>query len=292
MGNTNDKSSGGQRKVINVLIVLLTLSLLGLACRYIYLNYMRDNGSSTVTVPQNVINDQDMTSSVMEVRREKTASAGSANDNIESNSHSSSYRKIQRESAEAPLIELDRSHLGYNEKFNALGMLPGDTVTKYYCVKVYHDQDIKVYFETEVMDETKHLGDVLNVRVTELSSDAEKAAVAAEGTFSEINGKSFPMQLKGNDGDFTRKYYRIDVFLDTSVGNPYQEAALTADFKWYVTDEENDAMQDKDPIIPGISDPEKVDAPKTGDMFDKTLWIMFFGSALLLIIVSAAKKRR
>lgn len=290
MRNENEKSSGEQKKIINVLIALLILSLLGLVGRYIYLNYMRDNGSSTVTVPENIIRDKDMTGSVIEVERKKSTSAGYAGDNSRNNGQSSSEGNSQRERAEAPLIELDRSHLGYNEKFSAFGMLPGDTVTGYYCVKVYHDYDVKVYFETEVTGETKHLGDVLRVRVTELSGDKE--TTVAEGTFAEINGKSFPIQLKGNKGDFTRRYYRIDVFLDTSVGNPYQEAELTADFKWYVTDEEYDAMQDKNPIIPGISNPGRVDAPKTGDMFDKTLWIMFFGSALLLIIMSAAKKRR
>lgn len=292
MDNTNDKPSGKQKKIINVLIVLLILSLLGLVGRYIYLNYMRDNGSSTVTVPQNVIKDKNKTGSIVEVQGKKNAIADNTNDSRENNNQSSSDKKIQRGRVEAPLIELDKSQLEYNEKFNAFGMLPGDVVTKYYCVKVHHGYDVKVYFETEVTDETKHLGDVLKVKVTDVSNEENKETLVAEGPFTEINGKSYPVQLKENKDDYTKKYYRIDVFLDTSVGNPYQEATLTADFKWYVTDEEYHAMQEKDPIIPGITDPGKTDVPKTGDMFDKTLWMMLFGSALLLIIMSVATKRR
>lgn len=290
MDNTNDKPSGKQKKIIKVLIVLLILSVLGLAGRYIYLNYIRDNGSSTVTVPQNVIKDKNKTGSMVEIQGKKTAAANQENSNSENNHQSSSDKKTQQGRVEAPFIELDKSQPEYNEKFSAFGMLPGDMVTKYYCVKAHHDYDVKVYFEAEVTDETKHLGDVLNVKVTDVSENKE--TLVAEGPFSKINGKSYPVQLKENKDDYTRKYYRIDVFLDTSVGNPYQEAALTADFKWYVTDEEYHAMQEKNPIIPGITDPGKTDVPKTGDMFDKTLWMMFFGSALLLIIMSVAKKRR
>ena len=119
-------------------------------------------------------------------------------------------------------------------------------------------------------EQTKNLGDVLHIRVTHL----ETGKVLCDAPFAEVNGKEFPELLKSNNEKATTAYYQIDVSLDTSVGNEYQAAKLTADFKWYVKDE-------------GSLTP-----PQTGDNTNITLWIVLAVSSFLLMLLLLWKRRK
>lgn len=120
-----------------------------------------------------------------------------------------------------------------NQRFEVNNMLPGDTETKYFCVKAYHDADITLFFKADVTEQTKSLGDVLHIKVTHLDS----GKVLFDAPFTEIDGQAVSELLKTNAQEETTAYYQIDVSLDTSVGNEYQAAKLLADFQWYVEDE-------------------------------------------------------
>lgn len=131
---------------------------------------------------------------------------------------------------QAVKLELYRRQPEDNEKFTARDLLPGDSLTRYFAVRAYHDQDIELLFEADITEEEKALGDVLQVRVT----DADSGRVLCEGTFSEIDGQAFARTLTANADGQSTAYYRVDAWLDTSVGNEYQAARLLADLRWYV----------------------------------------------------------
>lgn len=134
---------------------------------------------------------------------------------------------------QAVKLELYRRQPQDNEKFVVRDMLPGDSVSQFYAVKVYHDADVELLFTADITEQTKALADVLQLRVT----DADSGRVLCEGTFSEIDGQAFARELAANEDEVSTAYYRIDAWLDTAVGNEYQAAMLKADFRWYVEDD-------------------------------------------------------
>lgn len=329
MDSQNSNNNTKSQKIIKVLIVLLILSLLGLLARYIYLNKFQD--SVKVTVPDNIINEidkiadkgsdegnsnhsSDLTNSNNSSNKDKNnqnkdkdknSDSDKDNNNTNDNNNSSDDNPSDKDDndkddndndsdkVEAPKIELDKKNPGDNERFDVSNMLPGDQVTRYFCVKTYHTYNVKVYFQSNVVEQTNQLGDVLQIKVTDVTKGAANGKIVAQGTFNEINQKSYPVQLKQNENDSTTQYYKIDVSLDTSVGNQYQASKLSADFKWYVTDEEYKGMANKKPAIPGIKDPsDDKGQTRTGDIFDKTLWAIFIGSAIMLIILAVTGRRK
>ena len=63
----------------------------------------------------------------------------------------------------ATVLELYAGRPDANQRFEVSNMLPGDSETKYFCVKAYHDADIDLFFRADVSEQTKSLGDVLQV---------------------------------------------------------------------------------------------------------------------------------
>lgn len=253
---------------IIILAVLLVLSAGGLAARFVYLQFFAP-AQTTVTVPDNLIGEE---SSVP--TENPTESSGSETDSRTENEstagNSSTSSNGPADKPTATKLELYQGQPEDNQRFEVKNMLPGDTETKYFCVKVYHDKDIELFFKADVTEQTKNLGDVLHIRVTHL----ETGKVLCDAPFAEVNGKEFPELLKSNNEKATTAYYQIDVSLDTSVGNEYQAAKLTADFKWYVKDE-------------GSLTP-----PQTGDNTNITLWIVLAVSSFLLMLLLLWKRRK
>ena len=122
---------------------------------------------------------------------------------------------------------------------------------------------MELFFRTKITGQTKNLGDVLHIKVTHL----ETGQVLCDAPFAEIDGKEFSELLKKNAAGETTAYYQIDVSLDTSVGNEYQAARLTADVEWYV--------KDGGGLTP----------PQTGEDTHILLWSILAVSSLLLIVV-------
>ena len=149
-------------------------------------------------------------------------------------------------------------------------MLPGDKLTQYFCVKAYHDADLSLFFRTQVTQETKDLGEVLHIRVTHLDT----GKVLCDAPFADIQDKPVSERLPVNEQEETIAYYEVEVSLDTSVGNEYQEAMLKADFQWYVEDEGG------------------LKPPPTGDTTNLVLWTVLAGSSFLLIILLLVSRRR
>lgn len=255
--------------IIIILAVLLALSAGGLAARYIYLAYFAPTQTTTV-VPDNLIGDEsssvptDESSTTDESNPSDASGPESEQTNTTGNgSASSAAQPSEQDKPTAASLELYEGKPGDNQKFEVRNMFPGDTETKYFCVRAYHDKDIELFFKTEVTEQTKALGDVLHIKVTHL----ETGKVLCDAPFNEIDGKEFSELLKARSDKTTTAYYRVDVSLDTSVGNDYQAALLKADFNWYVKDESG--------LIP---------PPQTGDNTNLTLWIILAASSLLMLI--------
>ena len=58
---------------------------------------------------------------------------------------------------QAVKLELYRRQPQDNEKFVVRDMLPGDSVSQFYAVKVYHDADVELLFTADITEQTKHV---------------------------------------------------------------------------------------------------------------------------------------
>ena len=87
----------------------------------------------------------------------------------------------------APVPELYAGRPDVNQRFEVSNMLPGDTETRYFCVRAYHEEDITLFFRAEVTEQTKNLGDVLHIKVTHLDT----GKVLCDAAFNEIDGEEF-----------------------------------------------------------------------------------------------------
>lgn len=245
---------------IIILIILLILSIGGLAAQYVYFKYFAPT-QSTVTVPDNLIGDDSEGTDVPDPKPEPEPEAPTP-DAPGTDSTEPGQQTPSAPETKATKLELFKGHPGDNERFEVRNLFPGDLETKYFCVKAYHDRDITLFFRATVKEETKALGDVLHIKVTHLDT----GKVLCDAPFSEINGEEFPEVLSRNTAEETDAYYRVDVSLDTSVGNDYQAAMLLADFEWFVNDD-------------GLN-------PKTGDDTNVNLWLgIAIGSFLLLMLL-------
>lgn len=247
-----------QKTVILFLTVLLLLSAGGLIGRYFYLSYFSP-AHSTVTVPNNLIREGTSDPEKNErLSKPETEDQWASDHSIGVTGASNS---LQKDKPTAVKIELFDGKPGGNETFETNNMFPGDTETRYFCVKAYHHEELPLYFRTNVTAQTKALSEALHIKVTHMETDQ----TLYDATFSEINGKEVSELLKNSEDKVTDVYYQIDVSLSTSEGNEYQGAMLKADFEWFVKDEKS--------LIP---------SPQTGDSTNIALWGVLAASSLAL----------
>ena len=110
--------------------------------------------------------------------------------------------------------------------FTLNNMFPGDKEFKDYELSISHKKNIDVTFNVHLREETAKLAEVLKLKV-------------------EIDGVEKYSDLMKDLGQLTYTLpanqksvkYRLTVYLDTSVGNEYQNKELKADFEWYYTPE-------------------------------------------------------
>lgn len=254
------------RKVILVLAILVFVSGAGLLARYVYLRWQADRGV-TITLPDNVIESQEEPEGEPDVTFSEEQ--GQATDARTLN-ETSGLQTGNIDMKEATSIELFRRHSDWGKRFEAKNMLPGDRLTENYLIRVYHDDDLHLAFRADVTSETKHLGNVLRIRI--MRSDTGE--VLMDEPFSSADGKTVSVPLLASEEGISDVYYRVEVFLDTDVGNAYQAAMLEADFTWFVLEE------------------QALTAPKTGETVDVVLWSMFAVSVSMLAILLMQLWRR
>lgn len=252
------------RTVIIILAVLLVISVGGLAARIIYLNFIAP-GQETVTVPDNLIGENNTPTEGSDDSGRGTEGQSS---NYEQEYNTPTQDNVTGE--EADVLELYSKNPGENESFSVYNMLPGDNVTRYFCVRINHETDIELFFSSHITAMTKNLGNVLNIRITSINT----GDVIWNGPFSDADDKEFSLHFTADSSGQTLAYYKIDVYLDTSVGNEYQNAELKADFKWYVKDD------------------GKLTPPKTEDSNDLTIMAVIAVVSFILLMIFGAKLRK
>ena len=267
-----------QKKEIKVIIIvlacLLGLSLLALGGTLIY-NKIANTTSATVTVPDNLITPDDDTT-----KPDSSESNSQAPDSSDTQAPSSSAdtsssavpaQSTTAETKKAATIELYKKQPEENTAFAVGNMFPGDSETKYFRVQVsYHDK-ITVHYKATVRPGYEKLAEVLKVRVNLLST----GEMLYDGLMRDMP-ESLTHKLASKKSITDELYYEITAYLDTSVGNDYQNKDLIADFKWWV--EETGNLDD---------------SPQTGDTSNILLWAVLAacsGSMMILLLVVRRRK--
>lgn len=243
--------------IIIILAVLLGLSLLALAGTLIRAR-LTDSDPGAVTVPDNLITPEEDTGT------EDARTPGSGTSSAPAPAQSAAAAQ------KAASIALYNKQPEDNTPFTVGNMFPGDSETKYFCVQVsYHDK-VTVHYKAVVRPGYEKLAQVLKVRVKLLNTgetlyDGGIAAMPQSLTHKLASESSVTQEL----------YYEITAYLDTSVGNAYQNQDLIADFKWWV--EETGSL----------------DSPETGDASRSLLWAVAgvcSGGLLLLLVLRRRKE--
>ena len=266
--------------IIIVLAILLGLSLLALGGTLVY-NKIANTTPTAVTVPDNLITtDEDTTKPDNSESQAPDSSDTEKPDSVETQTPSSSAdasssvvptQSTTAEAKKAATIELYNKQPDENTPFQVGNMFPGDAQTKYFRVRIsYHDK-ITVHYKATVRPGYEKLAEVLKVRVNLLST----GETMYDGLMRDMP-ESLTHKLASKKSATDELYYEITAYLDTSVGNDYQNKDLIADFKWWV--EETGNLDD---------------SPQTGDTSNILLWAVLAacsGSVMILLLVVRRRK--
>ena len=250
-----------QKKKIKISIIvlacLLGLSLLALGGTLVY-NKLANHTPATVTVPDNLITP------------DKDTTKPDSGDTEKPESAETQTQSTTAEAKKAATVELYNKQPEENTAFTVGNMFPGDSETKYFRVQVSFHDTITVHYKATVRPGYEKLAEVLKVRVNLLTTgetlyDGGIAAMPEGLTHQLASQKSTTDEL----------YYEITAYLDTSVGNDYQNKDLLADFKWWV--EETGNLDN---------------SPQTGDASNILLWALLAAGSLSVMILLLVVLRR
>lgn len=142
---------------------------------------------------------------------------------------------IQRAEYEETSIEIDSRNAQVNQPFVAKNMFPGDRISQKYEVEVTHKGSILLHFRSSVRPGYEKLAEVLQAKA-EIEGET-----AYEGLLAEMPDTiDYLIRPATSGAVVTTVDYCLTVYLDTSVGNEYQNQGLIADFEWWVLAEERD----------------------------------------------------
>ena len=265
-----------QKKKIKIIIIvlacLLGLSLLALGGTVIY-NKIANNTPATVTVPDNLITpDEDFFfNDTATTEKPDSSDTQTPSSSADASSSAVPTQSTTAEAKKAATIELYNKQPEENKAFTVGNMFPGDVETKYFRVRVsYHDK-ITVHYKATVRPGYEKLAEVLKVRIRLLSA----GETMYDGLMRDMP-ESLTHKLASKKSATDELYYEITAYLDTSVGNDYQNKDLIAEFKWWV--EETGNLDD---------------SPKTGDTSNILLWAVLAacsGSMMILLLVTRRRK--
>ncbi len=297
----------GIKTAILILSVLLAVSVVALAGTLIYRS-VKDGGPEGVTVPDNIITPDAVLSASSETASSETETTGETgseeasadtaspssdvSDDLSSHEAGSSEASaVSTASSAAPaptpasassassastenkrkaaVISLYQKHAEDNQPFQASNMFPGDAETKYFCVRISHSGDVVVHYRADVRPGYEKLAEVLRCRVVLMTT----GETLYDGLMRDMP-ESLKHSVETDTSTESELYYGITAYLNTDVGNAYQNQDLIADFRWWVQDTEN------------------LDTPPTGDSFRIYLWIALASGSLLILLLLVKKRRR
>ena len=262
--------------IIIVLAVLLALSLAALAGTLIY-NSLHDDTHATVTVPDNLITpESDASGDETSAPTEGTSESGDGETSADETNGtdqaeaSASAHSTAAEAQKAASIKLFSKQPDENTPFQVGNIFPGDSETKYYRVQVSYHDAVTVHYHAAVRPGYEKLAEVMRVRVKLLTT----GETMYDGLMRDMP-ESLTHKLASKKSITDELYYEITAYLDTSVGNDYQNKELIADFKWWV--EETGNLDD---------------SPKTGDTSNILLWAVLAAGSLSMMILLLVTRRR
>ncbi len=112
-----------------------------------------------------------------------------------------------------------------NTAFSVGNMFPGDVETKDFNVNVSHKKPIRLYYHADIRPGFEKLAEVLKIKIYL----PQKDIMLYDGLMRDMPN-SLVHKLKAGEKSVL---YRISAYLDTSVGNEYQNKSLIADFRWW-----------------------------------------------------------
>ena len=98
---------------------------------------------------------------------------------------------------DSPSLELYKNHAKDNEPFQVSNMVPGDKVSQDFTVRIHHKDQVILYFKGLITKQSKDLGDVLQVRVT----DKNSGKIICQGTFIRSIIKNTPRKSPSQAAD-------------------------------------------------------------------------------------------
>ena len=267
------------RIIIIVLAILLGLSLLALGGTLIY-NKIANATPATVTVPDNLITpDEDTTKpdnsdsqapDSSDTEKPDSSDTQTPNSSTATSSSAVPMQSTTAEVKKAATVELYNKQPEENTPFQVGNMFPGDSETKYFRVRVSYHDTITVHYKATVRPGYEKLAEVLKVRIRLLSA----GETMYDGLMRDMP-ESLTHKLASKKSATDELYYEITAYLDTSVGNDYQNKDLIADVKWWV--EETGNLDD---------------SPQTGDTSNILLWAVLAAGSLGMIIILLVTRRR
>ena len=165
-----------------------------------------------------------------------------------------------------------------NAVFQVENMFPGDSVTQEYCVRVACENEVTMQFSIEVKEGYEKLAEVLHCGVVFLGT----GEVLYNGPMANAI-ETFDHNVAGGETAADLKY-AVTVYMDTSVGNAYQNQKLVADFVWYADGELGEVIED--PPVPGGL------LPQTGDSVRLGLGMIMMAISFVAIILLVVKGRK
>lgn len=189
--------------------------------------------------------------------------------------------------AETTELTLTKRKETESAAFHVNNLFPGDAQVNDYRVKVTCEDTARVYFRVDIKRGYEKLAEVLKCRVL-LSDTGETLYDGLMKALSETAGREMPVEVK-NGQELT---YQITVYLDTSVGNEYQNTSLVADFVWWMEAEEHTTADTEDTLP---SDQEDGSAPPevdTGDDAKPLLWLGLSACAVLTLAVLLIERKK
>lgn len=244
------------RTAIIALSVLLAVSVLCLAGTLIY-RAIAGNGSATAVVPGNLISPE---ASGGDESGSASVSGSALGEGASDPESQASGGSLNQSGSAAEALYLHSRNEGDNTPFRAVNMFPGDTEVKYFCVRVSHKGNVTVRYHADIRNGYEKLAEVLRCRVVLLST----GEVLYDGLMRDMP-ESINHPLDTDTPVISELYYEIDAYLDTSVGNEYQNKDLVADFRWWVEEVDN------------------LDIPQTGDG-GVAIYVGLAAASLLLIV--------
>lgn len=167
-------------------------------------------------------------------------------------------------------LELYQGQSEANHPFQAVCMLPGDSVAQTFQIQVSHQVPVEVGFQVDIVEQAQQLAQQLQVTVVCTTT----GETVYQGPMEEAQEGTYLVELPESHNGKDVLEYTVEVETDTSLGNEYQGAWLRADFSWYAVDG------------------EALTPPQTGDHQQVLVWAAALVAAALLVCIVVRKGAR